>query len=112
MSNPSSASLVAFRDSNGGNGVFVPKNSLETLFAGGEKTSHPTPIPAKKSTTAMTATITMEIPFAPRIASAGAAPPPAAMRGANTCQYLKLTGTDGSGREHELGSRSLAHFAA
>src|SRR5438876_4540967 len=92
MSNPSSTSVVALRDSNGGNGVFVPRNSFETFVGGAEKTSHPTPMPAPKTTMATTATITTETPFAPRIASAGGAPPPAAMPGANACHYLNVTG--------------------
>src|SRR2546426_3433621 len=54
------------------------------------------PRPARNVTTAITTAITAETPFAPRIASAGAAPPPAAMPGANTCQYLKVTGTNGT----------------
>src|SRR2546425_12549336 len=103
MSNPSSASVVAFRDSKGGNGVFVPRNSFEALTGAGEKTSHPTPIPAPKRTIATTATMTTETPFAPRIASAGGAPPPAAMSGANACHYLNVTGNANVGTSRELG---------
>src|SRR5205809_2562273 len=92
MSNPSSTSVVALRDSNGGNGVFVPRNSFETFVGGAEKTSHPTPTPAPKTTIATTATMTTETPFAPRIASTGGALPPAAMTGANAPPYLNVTG--------------------
>src|SRR3989449_8420254 len=104
MSNPSRASVVAFRASNGGNGVLVPRNSFETRFAGGEKTSQPTPTPARNRMTATTATITIDTPFAPRIASAGGAPPPAAMPGANACQYLNVTGNATVGTIRELAS--------
>src|SRR5438046_10427365 len=98
MSNPSSTSVVALRDSNGGNGVFVPRNSFETFVGGAEKTSHPTPTPAPKTTIATTATIITETPFAPRIASTGGALPPAAMTGANEPPYLTVTEPRGGGR--------------
>src|SRR5437867_5199453 len=96
MSNPSSASDVAFLDSKGGNGVFVPRNSFEALTDGGEKTRKPTPNPATNRTIATTATITIDTPFAPRIASTGGATPPSAISGANACQYLNLTGRQDS----------------
>src|SRR5436190_9468721 len=92
MSNPSSASVVAFRASNGGNWMLVPRKSFETRFAGGDKTSQPTPTPATNRRTATTATMTIHTPFAPRIASAGGAAPPAAMSGANACHYLNVAG--------------------
>src|SRR6266545_1850851 len=92
MSNPSSASDVAFLDSKGGNGVFVPRNSFETLTDGGEKTSQPTPTPATNRTMATTATMATDTLFAPRIASAGGATPPSTISGAIACQYLNLTG--------------------
>src|SRR5205809_7891316 len=98
MSNPSSTSVVALRDSNGRNGVFVPRNSFETSVAGAEKPSHPTPTPAPKTTIATTATITAATPFAPRIASTGGALPPAAMTGANEPPYLNVTGPRRGGR--------------
>src|SRR5436309_14206168 len=98
MSNPSSTSVVALQDSNGGNGVFVPRNSFETFVGGAEKTSHPTPTPAPKTTIATTATIITETPFAPRIASTGGALPPAAMTGANAPPYLNVTGPRRGGR--------------
>src|SRR2546422_163549 len=103
MSNPSRASVVAFRASNGGNGVLVPRKSFETRFAGGEKTSQPTPTPATNRMTATTATMTIDTPFAPRIASAGGAAPPAAMPGANACHYLNVTGNAKLGTSRELG---------
>src|SRR6059036_3029244 len=59
-------------------------------------------MPAPKTTMATTATITAETPFAPRIASAGGAPPPAAMPGANACQYLNVTGKAKVGTSSEL----------
>src|SRR5438046_8159050 len=103
MSNPSSSSVVALRDSNGGNGVFVPRNSFETFVGGAEKTSHPTPTPAPKTTIATTATMTTETPFAPRIASTGGALPPAAMTGAHAPPYLNVTGPRRGGRApHQL----------
>src|SRR5439155_6358550 len=98
MSNPSSTSVVALRDSNGGNGGFVPRNSFETFVGGAEKTSHPTPTPAPKATNATTATIITETPFALRIASTGGALPPAAMTGANAPPYLNVTGPRRGGR--------------
>src|SRR2546426_1543337 len=101
MSNPSRASVVAFRASNGGNGVLVPRKSFETRFAGGEKTSQPTPTPATNRMTATTATMTIDTPFAPRIASAGGAAPPAAMPGANACHYLNVTGNTKVGTSRE-----------
>src|SRR5437867_495400 len=61
-------------------------------------------MPAPKTTMATTATITTETPFAPRIASAGGAPPPAAMPGANAYQYLNVTGNAMVGTICELGS--------
>src|SRR6266702_1612635 len=98
MSNPSSTSDVALRDSKGGNGVFVPRTNFEARVEGGEKTIHPTPTPAPNKTMATTATITTETPFAPRIASTGGAPPPAAMKGANAPPYLNVTGPRGRDR--------------
>src|SRR5438132_14179273 len=91
MSNPSRLSVVALRDSNGGNGVFVPRNSFETFVGGAEKTSHPSPTPAAKTTIATIATITTETHFAPRMPSTGGAPPPAAMGGTNALPYLNFT---------------------
>src|SRR2546427_3612181 len=58
-------------------------------------------MPAPKTTMATTATITTETPFAPRIASAGGAPPPAAMPGANACHYLNVTGNAKVGTSRE-----------
>src|SRR5205823_3820189 len=101
-SNPSRSSEVAFRNSKGGKGVFVPKNSLEIRLGGGEKTSHPTPIPETNSTTATTATIATDTPLAPRIASAGGAAPPSAMPVGIACQYLNFA----SRQERDLGSRA------
>src|SRR5207245_7733914 len=63
------------------------------------------PRPARKVTTAMTTAITAETPFAPRIASAGGAPPPAAMPGANACHYLNVTGNAKVGTTYELARR-------
>src|SRR3989449_138056 len=103
MSNPSRASVVAFRASNGGNGVLVPRKSFETRFAGGEKTAHPLPPPATNRMPAPTATMTTDTPFAPRIAPAGGAAPPAAMPGANACHYLNVTGNAKVGTSRELG---------
>src|SRR5713101_3719860 len=51
---------------------------------------------------AMTTTIIAETPFAPRVASAGGAPPPAAMPGANACHYLNVTGNPNVGTSREL----------
>src|SRR5436309_13534740 len=96
MSNPSSASDVAFLDSKGGDGVFVPRNSFETFADGGEKTSQPTPTPATNRTIATTATMAIDTPFAPRIASAGGATPPSTISGAIAWQYLNLTGRQAS----------------
>src|SRR6267378_1017967 len=98
MSNPSSLSVVEFRNSNGGNGVFVPRNSVDTVrgAGGGVRNTAPMPNPATNVMIAITTTITLETPFAPRIASDGGAPPPSAMRGASACHYLKLTGNDTS----------------
>src|SRR5437879_8536360 len=86
-------SVVEFRNSNGGKGVFVPRKRVVTVrgAGGGARNTAPMPRPATNVTMAMTTTMTLEIPFAPRIASAGVAPPPSAMRGANTCPYLSLT---------------------
>src|SRR6266566_9512767 len=112
MSNPSSVSDVALRDSNGGNGVFVPRNNFETFVGGAEKTSHPTPTPATKTTIATTATITTETTFAPRIASTGGAPPPAAMRGANAPPYLNVTGPRGRDQAPNHVATWRAHVAA
>src|SRR5467141_5105244 len=111
MSNPWSASVVAFRNSNGGNGVFVPRNSFETFAGAGEKTTQPTPMPAPNRTIATIATMTTETPFAPRIASAGGAPPPAAMPGANACHYLNVTGRGNVGTRHDPRQDAAgAHF--
>src|SRR5256886_2615347 len=84
---------LEFRNSKGGKGVFVPRKRVVTVrgAGGGARNTAPMPRPATNGTMAMTTTMTLEIPFAPRIASAGAAPPPSAMRGANTCPYLSLT---------------------
>src|SRR2546428_5513777 len=103
MSNPSRASVVASRPSNGGNGVLVPRKSYETRFAGGEKTTHPPRTPATNRMPAPTATMTSDPPFAPRIAPAGGAAPPAAMPGANACHYLNVTGNAKVGTSRELG---------
>src|SRR2546430_173849 len=110
MSNPSRLSVVALRDSNGGNGVFVPRNSFEPSVGGGEKTTPPTPTPAPKPTIATTATITTETPFTPRIASTGGALPPAAMTGANAPPYLNVTGPRGGDRGTDHRAKLTASF--